>query len=396
MAISNKLTPDEVALCWSDPAARCHGGSACHKWGCMAVLAAHLFVRHSLQHAGLHAIAGRGTSARMETPLLLAPLLPIHGLMELDAEALNNRMCMTTTCSSGHGGGWDGRMHLTAAQQHPQEVRTWVSTGHVCLVPRGGDPGHLCLSAATWQARGLYCLAQIRVSLGCCDPEGAPAAHRQLFCLAVTSATRHGLCDMCRWCESPHLPPRSLPAGLPNPPSRSCRPARLRAQRTACLMAPAHPQSASHRHSKVLNRRTMCTKCPVCDTSYDTPVSLCVTSRTITKPLKLHCARILCTQYLRACWWCTSWDDLCTTNTATDRTPRCPGVLTVLKLVPFDISGALLRDERGAGSPHGSFAHTPDATTQCATVSDVPVSVLLVFTAGSTTAVHCDVMHSSV
>ena len=86
------------------------------------------YVCGSLAHScgtplrSLRAIAGHGMSARMETPLLLAPLLPMHGLMELEAEALNNRICMTTTCSSGQGGGWSGLIHLTAAQQHPQEV----------------------------------------------------------------------------------------------------------------------------------------------------------------------------------------------------------------------------------------------------------------------------------
>ena len=71
----------------------------------------------------LGAIAGRRASGKMDTPLLLAPLLPVHGLMELEAEALNNRMGMTTTCS-GQGGGWSGLIHLAAAQQQPQEVRT--------------------------------------------------------------------------------------------------------------------------------------------------------------------------------------------------------------------------------------------------------------------------------
>jgi hypothetical protein len=72
----------------------------------------------------LGAIAGRRASAKMDTPLLLAPLLPVHGLMELEAEALNNRMGMTTTCSSGQGGGWSGLIHLAAVQQQPQVVRT--------------------------------------------------------------------------------------------------------------------------------------------------------------------------------------------------------------------------------------------------------------------------------
>jgi hypothetical protein len=102
-------------------------------------------------------------SAKAETPLLLAPLLPLHcATAELEAEALNNRLCLAP-CTGGLGGGWGGLEHYATPQRPPVSVSTRHSAGQACLVPRSnfqGPPPH----AAYLPKRGKHqhCTAVLR------------------------------------------------------------------------------------------------------------------------------------------------------------------------------------------------------------------------------------------
>jgi hypothetical protein len=238
-------------------------------------------------------------SARNDTPLLLAPLLPLHGgAANLEAEALNNRMCVAP-CSGGHGGGWAGLLHHATPQQHFQNVSTRHSAGRTCLLPRRSDRGPpTCAAYLPKRGRAhsvlphpdFAYLALLRTEM---CPKGPSTPPRQgsaaLFSFTGTSLGEmqsHGVCGMRRWRSIISPPPRASSTTHLRPLSRSTRRARMRARRTACQTAHAHPHYASLRHSQV--------HLQALENPLHLGPRLRVTAQTCTQPPYLHCDRPRC------------------------------------------------------------------------------------------------------
>lgn len=79
-----------------------------------------------------------GMASKQDTPLLLTPVLPDLCPMDLEAEALNNRMCVGI-CSSTQCGGWPSRPHDSPGAHAYAEVNRSCHTVRLRRPAQYGD-----------------------------------------------------------------------------------------------------------------------------------------------------------------------------------------------------------------------------------------------------------------
>lgn len=91
-------------------------------------------------------------AAKNDTPLLLTSVLPVHSMMELEAEALNNRLCVGgQTCSGVQCSGWPRNRRSVTFQQPPGQVGARPALS--CAPPDWSGPTLQVSICATWNWR---------------------------------------------------------------------------------------------------------------------------------------------------------------------------------------------------------------------------------------------------